>query len=271
MSSRVASESAVDVLALGVRLTRPRRPRLVETRAAVEGVTTGEEAWRRLFERGLIPSELFRSPERSFAVANTERSTAAAVNQLDLRDAPATIDAAVTLASDAEGMLETEELARILRARLVPWGAKAVQRIDWVIVTHQIPFTFEQGPAMNCALYSLEYALEELDIELHSLHAELSELPPFVNSVIRADAGWSKAVADSLEVPGAYGAPSELIGARFEELENPFEVALRLWMQGYVLDHASNHELPTARVHTYMVDAPPNLMRRLREASEQHH
>lgn len=269
MSSSVESSApAVDVSVLGARLATPRRLRLAEARAAVEGATTGEEAWQRLFERGLLPDELVRSSERSFAVANTERSTAAAVEQLDLRAAPATVDAAVTLASDAAGMLETERLVRILRLRLVPWGAKAVERIDWVVLTHQVPFNFQPGPALTCALYSLEYALEELDLELRSLRADLPGLPPFVNEVIRADEGWPKAVDGSLEVPGTYGAPNEVVGARFETLENPFEIALQIWAQGYVLDHSCHVERSTARLHTYVVDAPQNLMRRLREARE---
>jgi hypothetical protein len=249
----------------------PRRRRLADAHATVEETSTGEEAWQRLHERGLIPDELFRSSERSFAVANTERRTAAAVDGLDLRAAPATVDAAVTLASDAEGILETERLVRTLRERLVPWGGKAVKEIDWIVLTHQIPFSFRQGPALNCALYSLEHALEELDVDLPSLRADLPGLPRFVNDVIRADEGWSKAAAESLEVSKAYGAPSNVVGVRFEDLENPFQIALKIWARGYVLDHACDQELSTARLHTLMVNAPPSLMQRLREAREQSH
>lgn len=267
-ASNDLGSQAVDVSVLGGRLAHPRRPCLAEARAAAAGAITGEEAWQRLFERGLISSELFRSSERSFAVANTERSTAAAVHDLDLRAMPATVEAAVTLASDAAGMLDAERLARILRARLVPWGARTADRIEWVVLTHQVPFSFQPGPALTCALYSLEDALEELDVELRSLRADLPGVPPFVNDVIRADEGWPKAVAGSLEVPGAYGAPDQIVGARFEMLENPFEIALRLWSLGHVLDHACHEERSTARFHTYMVDAPQNLMRRLREARE---
>jgi hypothetical protein len=267
-SSIDPASSLIDMSTLAAHLASPRRPHLAEARAVVAGATTGEEAWHRLFERGLIPGELFRSSERSFAVANTERSTAAAVHQLELRTSPATVDAAVTIASDVAGVLEAERLARILRTRLVRWGAEEVGRIEWVVLTHQVPFSFQPGPALTCALYSLEYALEERDLELRSLRADLPGVPPFVNDVIRANEGWPKAVAGSLEVPGAYGAPDEIVGVRFETLENPFEIALRIWALGYIVDHACHVERSTARFHTYMVDAPQNLMHRLREARE---
>lgn len=252
--------------ALGAQLASPPRPKLAAARGAVEGATSGEEAWQRLFERGFVSDELFRSSTRFFAVANTERTTATAHgDRLELREVPATVEAAVTLASDAAGVLEAERLARGLRARLVPWGAKAVDRIEWIVLTHRIGFSFRQGPALNCALYSLEYALEEIGVELHSLRSELPWLPRFVNDMVCADAGWPRAVAESLEVPGAYGPPGELVGEGFDTLENPFRTALQLWGLGYVMDDSCNFEVATARLYTYAIDAPQNLADRLRE------
>jgi len=164
-------------------------------------------------------------------------------------------------------MLEVEQLARTLRSRLVAWGAKPVDRVYWIVVTHQIPFSFQQGSAFNCALYSLEYALETIDVELRELRADLPWLPPFVNDVIRAEAGWAMAARESLEVPNTYGPPRPLVGTRFEALENPFGIALRLWEFGYILDHLCDEARPEARLLTPMIDAPLSLPSRIREQS----
>jgi hypothetical protein len=268
MTPSVPPLQSIDVASLASHLGHPRRPRLAEARAAVQGAASGEHAWHQLYERGLLPGELLQSAGRLFAVVNTEiRPTAVGGNALDLRGAPATVDAAVTLASDAAAMLEAEQLARMLRSRLLAWGAKPAGQVYWIVVTHQIPFSFQQGPAFNCALYSLEYALETIDVELRGLRADVPWLPSFVNDVIRADEGWAMAARESLEVPKAYGPPRALVGTRFETLENPFGIALRLWERGYILDHLCDDDRPEARLLTPMSDAPLSLPSRIREQS----
>jgi hypothetical protein len=260
--------SLIDVASLAAQLAQPRRLRLAEARAATRGEGSGERAWQHLFDQGLIPLDLLRSPDRRFAVVNTERRPAAAGDDdLELRESPATVEAAVTLASDAAGVLEAERLARTVRSQLVAWGAEPARRIDWVIVTHQIPFTFRQTPAFNCALYSVERALRDIDVEFSALRADLPWLPPFVNEVIRANDGWTIAARESLEVPKAYDPPPSLVGARFDALDNPFATALKLWALGYVLDHLCERERPEARLFTPVIDAPQNLPSRLRAAS----
>lgn len=258
-------EPAVDAATVGARLATPSRPRLAEAREAVGGAVSGEDAWRLLLERKVIPEELYRSPIRRFAVANTERTTATAGgDRLELHDAPATVEAAVTLASDAEGVLEAERLARVLRTQLVPWGAREAERIDWVVLTHRIPFGFRQGPALHYARYSLEHALERIGVELRGLRADAPELPRFVNDVIRADQGWPRAVARALPVPDEYKPPEGVVGRRFDTLENPFRTTLQLWARGYVLDYSPDPDLSVARLYTYVVDAPQNMLDRLR-------
>jgi hypothetical protein len=257
----------VDVAALAAQLGQPQRVRVMDARAAARGAVSGEQAWQQLFDHGLIPADLLRSPERRFAVVNTERRPAAAGDDdLELHDAPATADAAVALASDAAGVLEAERLARTIRLQLVPWGAEPARRINWIIVTHQIPFTFRQTPAFNCALYSLERALQDIDVQLSGLRADLPWLPPFVNEVIRANDGWAIAVRESLEVPKAYEPPAALVGMQFGALENPFATTVKLWGLGYVLDHLCDRDRPEARLFTPVIDAPPNLPSRLRAA-----
>jgi len=255
----------VDGAWLATQLLAPGRPRLAAARAAVEGAVSGEQAWQRLFEQGLVSNELFRSPDRSFAVANTERSTAAAGgDRLELRGSPATVEAAVALGADAVAVLETERLAKLLRARLLPWGAGPVRRIDWIILTHQIPFSFRQGQAFNCALYSLELALEERGIDMRASRPDLPTLPQFVNDVLRMNDGWSKVASEGLQIAAEYGPPRKLVGTRFDALENPFEVALLMWGWGYIPEHTCDHDLSTMRLYTCVVDAPQNLLHRVR-------
>lgn len=267
MTSLTEPTPVVDVAALAAQLAQPRRLRLADARAATQSAASGGQAWQQLFDRGVIPPELLRSPDRQFAVVNTERRPAAAGDDdLELHDAPVTVEAAVTLASDAAGVLEAERLARAVRSQLVAWGAEPAKRIDWVVVTHQVPFTFRQTPAFNCALYSLEHALQDIDVQLSALRADLPWLPPFVNEVIRANDGWAIAVRESLEVPKAYQPPPTLVGVRFDSLDNPFATTLELWALGYVLDHLCERERPEARLFTPVVDAPQNLPSRLRAA-----
>src|SRR5215208_1141218 len=101
-SSGLDPSHPIDVTSLGAQLLRPRRPRLAEVRAAMEGVSSGEGAWQHLFAQGLIPHELFRAPDRRFAMVNTERTPlAAGAEDLELGATPLTVEIAVTLASDA--------------------------------------------------------------------------------------------------------------------------------------------------------------------------
>lgn len=260
-----------DATALAGQLANPRRPRLAEARTAASAAASGEQAWQRLSEHDLIPAELFRSAERRFAVVNTERSTSAVnADRLDLRGLPSTVDAAITLGGDAEAVLECERLTRILRQRLAPWGAEPARRIDWIVLTHQVPFSFRQGHAFNCALYSLELALDERGVDMRRTRPDNSSVPQFVNDVLRMNDGWAKVGELGLQVPAEYKPPPRIVNTRFDAFENPFEIALQLWSLGYVLDHSCDHELSTARLFTCVVDAPQNLLQRLRGGGRVH-
>jgi len=268
-STFIPPHQPVDAGLLAARLANPQRPQLTDATAAVCHVTSGADAWQTLVVAGLIPANLLGAAERRFAVVDTERGAAALIHdEIELRAEPATVSAAVTLASDIDAVLEAERLARALRARLVPWGAAMVDRIDWVVLSHQVHFSFELGPACKCALYSLADSLEHVGVDVDTLRVGLPWLPPFVNQVLQADEGWMIAAKEGLEISATYGPPPELIGRSFDTLENPFEIALRLWAEGYVLDHFSSDDLPTARLSTCVIGAPQNLPWQLREQAQ---
>lgn len=76
------------------------------------------EAWEMLAGRGLIPDDWVGSSARRFA-----RGQRAA--------APASLAGAIVIASDAEGVLESERLAREVAARLFDWGVGRAPRVVW--------------------------------------------------------------------------------------------------------------------------------------------
>jgi hypothetical protein len=209
-----------------------------------------------------VPPALAASDQRRFAVVDTGwASSPTNAEGVALTAVPATPDAAVTIAADADGILETEALARAFRTRLVPWGALPPTEIWWLVLTHQVRFNFEQGPVFNAVRYSVEYALEEIGVSMQALRPDQPWLPPFVNDVLRARDGWTRAAAEGLEVPGAYDVPRALVGTPFDALESPFDLAIDIWALGYVLDHACFDDVAPIRLFTTVVDAPQNLRR----------
>ncbi len=76
------------------------------------------EAWEMLAGRGLIPDDWVGSNARRFA-----RGQRAA--------APASLAGAIALASDPEGVLEAERLAREIAGRLIDWGVGRAPRVVW--------------------------------------------------------------------------------------------------------------------------------------------
>jgi hypothetical protein len=76
--------------------------------------------------------------------------------------------------------------------------------------------------------------------------------------------GWSKVASEGLQIAAEYGPPRKLVGTRFDALENPFEVALLMWGWGYIPEHTCDHDLSTMRLYTCVVDAPQNLLHRVR-------
>ncbi len=259
----------IDLQSLPPLLLQPRRQRLAEARTATAGAITGAEAWRRLTEAGMIPSALAAASDRTFAVLDTSWAPVPPnVEGIEHHPQPATVEAANTLAADADGVLETERLARQLREGMIPWGALPVTSVDWIVLTHQVRFNFEQGPVFNQMLYSLEYALEEAGMDFHGLYSDHPWLPPFVNNAIRAAIAWPIARDQKLEIAGAYGEPRALVGTPFAALapDNPFELAVAIWARGYVLEHLCFDNSPAIRIFTTVVDAPQNRRRALVDA-----
>jgi hypothetical protein len=262
----VSAPDELELSDLPARLMHPPRRRLQDVASAVAGTLTGSDAWQRLVERGAVPAELAASPDRRFAVVDTGWAfppiNAAGI---DLRAAPATVDAAVAIAADADGVLETEGWARTLRTRLLPWGALPPTEIDWIVYTHLVPFNHELGPVLTAVKHSTEYALEEIGVAMKTLGPQPPWLPPLVGELIAAWHGWQVASAEALTVPGAFDVPRALVGTSFDTLDDPFAPALEILVRGYTLDHHCHDNAPEIRIYTTVVDAPQNLRQALRD------
>ncbi len=98
-----------DAQQLGSRLLRPRRARLKEARTALAGVTEPREAWEALASREIVPLSWVGASERTFRNGW-------------MRMYPPTVEAALMLGSDAEGVLTAEALVRECAARLAELG-----------------------------------------------------------------------------------------------------------------------------------------------------
>lgn len=130
------------------RVLRPRRARMDEALAAVDGARSGEEAWERLEARGLLPSATVGETGRLFAgwtqsydgrrtwhpVEREPADKTFATRMSNAESAPPTVGLACALGSDWSGVLTAEAIAhevfRALRAWLPP-KVSATPAITW--------------------------------------------------------------------------------------------------------------------------------------------
>ncbi|MFO0558547.1 MAG: hypothetical protein U0269_11065 [Polyangiales bacterium] len=129
------------------RVLRPRRARIAEAIAAVDGARSGEEAWERVEARGLIPSGTVGERGRAFGgwmISYDAKRTWSAVDRqpsgnvfaqrlASNEPSPPTAGLACALGSDWPGVLEAEAIAREVFHRLRPWmpAAGEVPAVQW--------------------------------------------------------------------------------------------------------------------------------------------
>lgn len=131
------------------RVLRPQRQRLSEALAAVDGATSGEDAWERLEARGLVPSGTAGERGRLFGgwmisydgkrswspVERPPVGNVFAQRIVGNESAPLTVGLACALASDWPGVLQAEAIARTVFHELRPWMAPVgeVPAVQWRI------------------------------------------------------------------------------------------------------------------------------------------
>jgi hypothetical protein len=117
--------------------------------------------------------------------------------------------------------------------RLQPWGALLPPQVEWLVSNAGPPTVIDLGVALSPTSYSLEEALAEAEL---ALTFEVAEDMPDVWSHTLGDAiRWEKAASLQLKIPKPFGAPSEIVGRGFHELQNPFLQICNLWRSGVVV------------------------------------
>ena len=103
---------------------RPDRPRLAEARAVVIGLTDVRAAWEALIARSLVPapsSPYDPGAYRGHGSLGHGTEWQPLTHTSESRPTPPTIDDAVALASDPEGISRASRLAAEFLARVRPW------------------------------------------------------------------------------------------------------------------------------------------------------
>lgn len=215
---------------LAHRALRPERPRLAEARAIVAGLADVRSAWGALAARGLVPAtELPRGAYRSTVVEPAARWTVWTPEQ-HVTALPSTVDAAVTLAADPNGILRASAQAIEARTRLHPPidnSTSALARVAWRVV--EAGWRPSESASLPSAMNTLTRALTASQIEAWRQDA-LHETTAITRTVARGvptavlncavgDILWRRAVASG-----------HALG------NNPYEPLLGVWSEGYGVD-----------------------------------
>ncbi len=216
-------------------------------RAVANHCADARELWERLAARGVIPSEWIDDPRRQFAATAPGRVMDGRGPRPERRDA-VSMEAAITLGADAEGVTTAEALAREIVGGLASWRVAQPDRVRWWVVADeepqgpQTPSTpskvsplFNRSPVMR-AYYTLAVAelsrgrrtpkidrdqINNAAVAARCVFALVDQLA----TDLEASRQWQIAVEDGW----VYN------GVKFARLSCPFRALLSLWETGYVL------------------------------------
>jgi len=249
------------------QLLRPRRGRLTEARAAIEGISDPSQAWSALLQCGIVPASWNNDPGRRFIAVGDDGLRVGSNDSLRPPEsaAPVTIRAALAIACDVEGVLAAEADARTCAAALVVWQAPVANRIVWDVALRTGPSKlFVGGPselllageAAKAAVLAHESADSPRTEPLHSpaqprvTDVEVPHVVLGLTPFVEGAAWWQRARAlgarfvQSPEVDDAEGTdpcedewwvPDPFVGRLVREVEDPFAPFLELCALGYVL------------------------------------
>jgi acetyl esterase/lipase len=245
-------------------LMRPKRPALDAARGAIEGARTGDEAWRALDGRGLVPTS-WRAPSTrcfaGFVACHACRGAGSGdhggpclschrskIERTTARETPPSIAAALSLASlGTETLVALEGAAMRFAVALVPWGFSPPTRVCWCVTDarawrrgeHQgvepARHADDACEAIGRGDASLVRAFER-NFDLGALEAEPGVGDAIVD--LEQSVAWGVAVREGLAVPLARGAAPgvKAVGALFRSLPDPFEPCRVAWSLGCALD-----------------------------------
>lgn len=237
-------------------------------RAPKDRIRDTREAWEALGGRGVIPEEWVGSRSRRFA-----RGQYAA--------APHTLAGVIAIASDPEGIVEAERLAREVANRLISWGVGHSPRLVWWVggkpewITHGRPeervgreqVALPGGGALHELLATIGYSVPSpaatqvrgravvrresrrgLAAETFAarVHDPTNATP--VANLLDAHEAWQLARNENravkLSLPGATEGEWVVRTMRAAELPDPFEPLFLLLLRGYALLELSRRSAP---------------------------
>ncbi|MFO0557455.1 MAG: hypothetical protein U0269_05500 [Polyangiales bacterium] len=226
--------------------------------APKDRVRDPREAWELLAGRGVIPDDWVGTNARRFARGQ-------------YASAPPTLAGVVAIASDPEGVLEVERLAREVAGRLTDWGVGRGARVVWHV---DEPLTWITSGQQTERYSRTEVAIPGGDV-MHELMTAVGYSVPAAQVVRRGRAGvvrrgatlgeeatrflsltndarakplahmldanqaWMAARSANREVrmlvPGAVASEDVVRMVPASELPDPFEPLIMLHRRGYVL------------------------------------
>lgn len=244
---------------------RPARPQLGRAQALARPRDDAQAVWRALGQAGLLPrrapggTRLFRwlGPEardgnsREFGRLIPNMDGGAPARQryfVTDQEVPFSVEQAVLIAADAQGIEKAEAAAWEARQRLVPWNVSPPRRIVWRFIS-----ATEKTWQTPCSdvLNDLRIILTEaFDQAGHTISPYPLTGPEPPNRLL-----WQLAVKHGYRVPievedpyralagGPPTVPSAVAGKRFGELLDPFEPLDSVRQLGYRLDAFTGEDI----------------------------
>ncbi len=252
-----------DYALLAARTLTPKRSDPWPARKLARGITEPEAAWAALAP--LLGPLAAGAASRSFERVPAGNDGKEPRPGVDVVAYPPTVAGCLAFATDTEGVVAAEELAREAMRRLLPFGVSPRERIVWSVIP-EFPGAPQGGEPLFGAVYSCMDTSQapkptamalgaafraaadayggEVLVRCDSLAAQkLCE--PYVDAVGFAGR-WARACAVGLPVPNYEYAPGKVVeaaGHLFSDLANPLEPLLELMLRGYWLSGATDDAL----------------------------
>jgi len=222
----------------------PERPALGRAQALLGNERDPARAWQRLVDEEVVPRNWLDHSRRRFVLdpgdgsAGPTRDPAIA----PLSSHPQTALQCALFAADVRAMLAAESAARVLSARLEPWGNPPYARIVWWSIPQRHYARVSSDTRPN-ASYALAFAFGALFDTLRD--DEKESLPrSFLGHAQVWSSVWAGRSNEGIRVP-----EGPMFGHTFSQLPNPFEPLARIEATGYAtLEYASGMGSATGNV-----------------------
>jgi hypothetical protein len=229
---------------VALRLMRPAhrdKPTLTAVARAVEGLSDGAEAWETLAARSVIPVEWAGDQARSFRGATRDRWGRV---RRTVDEAPPDVQSAVSLATDPDGLLAAERLAREFASSLRAWNQREPSHFEWAVLDRRGMLDVYRGPwppqleraLRNIRLSTAERAWAE-GRAATAANVEWSDsyVPAGLREALSLAEFWRVMVELDARFPTSDPVSEPWQGSRVAEVPCALASLLSLWTLGYAL------------------------------------